>query len=410
MKTLFVIGYVWPEPNSSAAGARMLQLIQSFQQRDYQVIYGSPAAPSEHAIDYAQHKIETVNIELNNASFDDYIQGLNPDVVLFDRFMMEEQFGWRVEKYCPNTLRILDTEDLHCLRQARQSQAKGNDRIVLDVSLDSLLSDVAKREVASIFRCDLTLMISRAEMAILQNTFQVPQQQIYYLPFMVQSSSRIHQSFDNRHHFVSIGNFRHEPNWDAVLQLKNKVWPTIRKALPQAELHVFGAYPPKKATQLHNPKQGFWVKGWCEDALAELEKARVLLAPLRFGAGLKGKILDAAQAGLPSVTTSIGVEGLPRTTCEVSDDWDEFAEKAIELYSNPNQWQRLQSACDAFVQQEFDWSTHHPKFQDRIDTLLADPNAHRQPLFVSAMLRHHTLKSTQYMAQWIEAKNKLANH
>lgn len=410
MKTLFVIGYVWPEPNSSAAGARMLQLIQSFQQRDYQVIYGSPAAPSDHAIDYAHHNIETVNIELNSASFDDYIQGLNPDVVLFDRFMMEEQFGWRVEKYCPDALRILDTEDLHCLRQARQSQAKGNDRIVLDVSLDALLSDVAKREVASIFRCDLTLMISRAEMAILQDTFQVPQQQIHYLPFMVQPQSRIHQSFDNRHHFVSIGNFRHEPNWDAVLQLKNKVWPTIRKALPQAELHVFGAYPPKKATQLHNPKQGFWVKGWCEDALVELEKARVLLAPLRFGAGLKGKILDAAQAGLPSVTTSIGVEGLPRTTCEVADGWDEFAEKAIALYSNPNQWQRLQSACDAFVQQEFDWSTHHPKFQDRIDALLADPNAHRQPLFVSAMLRHHTLKSTQYMAQWIEAKNKLANH
>ena len=112
MKTLLIIGYVWPEPNSSAAGARMLQLIECFQQAGFSIEYASPAAPSEHAIDYQTYGITTAKIELNSTSFDDYLIKLNPHTVMFDRFMMEEQFGWRVEKHCPQALRILDSEDL----------------------------------------------------------------------------------------------------------------------------------------------------------------------------------------------------------------------------------------------------------------------------------------------------------
>ena len=116
MKKLLVIGYVWPEPNSSAAGARMLQLLDSFAQQGYAITYASPAQASPHAVDLAELNIDAVEIELNNQSFDEFIQTLEPNAVLFDRFMMEEQFAWRVEKHCPNALRILDTEDLHCLR------------------------------------------------------------------------------------------------------------------------------------------------------------------------------------------------------------------------------------------------------------------------------------------------------
>ena len=109
---------------------------------------------------------------------------------------------------------------------------------------------------------------------------------------------------------MAIGNFLHAPNWDATLQLKQIIWPEIRKTIPDAQLHVYGAYASEKVLQLHNPKEGFYVKRRAEDAKEVISKAKVLLAPLRFGAGLKGKFIDAMQCGTPSVTTQIGAEAM----------------------------------------------------------------------------------------------------
>ena len=147
---LLIIGFVWPEPKSSAAGTRMLQLIEVFQQEGYKIVFASPCAKSDNAFNLEAIGVTQVSIELNNASFDDYIKQLNPEIVMFDRFMMEEQFGWRVTEHCPNALKILDTEDLHCLRKGRQQAYKEGG--VFDKTY--LLSDVAKREIASIYRCD----------------------------------------------------------------------------------------------------------------------------------------------------------------------------------------------------------------------------------------------------------------
>lgn len=412
MKNLLIIGYVWPEPNSSAAGSRMLQLIKCFQSDGYLITFASPAAPSDHAIDYEHFAITTKAIELNNSSFDEYIQHLQPDVVMFDRFMMEEQFGWRVEQHCPNAIRLLDSEDLHCLRFARQALAKQQPNTVIkDVPKRALFSDHAKREIAAILRCDLTITISQYEMEMLTSIFGVPADTLEYIPFMLENIQvNTQHDFDERQHFVSIGNFRHEPNWDAVLQLKHTIWPMMRKQLPKAQLHVYGAYPPKKATQLHNEKQGFFVKGWCEDAFDVLSSARVLLAPLRFGAGLKGKLLDAAQCGLPAVTTSIGAEGLfsaeTQAIALVSDDFTEFANMACQLYENQPAWNEKQHACLDFLENGFAWNTYSKQLIQRLHEIHDNLDDHRLNNFTGSMLRHHSMKSTQYMAQWIEAKNK----
>ena len=413
MKKLLVIGYVWPEPNSSAAGSRMLQLLSCLQQDGYQITYASPAQSSEHAVDLVALDIEPVSIEINNSSFDGFITRLQPTAVLFDRFMMEEQFAWRVEKHCPHALRILDTEDLHCLRLARQQQAKHNQAFVVNQVADhQLYSDTAKREIAAILRCDLSLMISEVEMQILQQRFRVPQHILAYVPFMLDApSEQPLPGFAQRQHFVSIGNFRHEPNWHAVLYLKQEIWPRIRKQLPQAQLHVYGAYPPKKATQLHNEKQGFHIKGWVDDAQQMLSNGRVLLAPLRFGAGLKGKFVDAASCKLPSVTTSIGREGLfqqrQHETLLCSDDPQEFAQLAVNLYDDAALWYSLHDNCHDFIRQRFNKKAHAALLLKRLAEIEQDLAEHRLSNFYGAMLRHHSLKSTQYMAQWIEAKNKL---
>src|SRR5690606_24068137 len=112
---------------------------------------------------------------------------------------------------------------------------------------------------------------------------------LFYCPFLSPPPADLNAlpGFAAREHFIAIGNFRHEPNWDSVLWLKHQLWPLIRRRcaplsdrLP--ELHIYGAYPPPKATQLHNPKEGFHIKGWAEDAGEVMRQARVCLAPLRF--------------------------------------------------------------------------------------------------------------------------------
>ena len=161
-KQLLIIGAVWPEPNSTAAGTRMLQLIRLFLAAQYRITFASASAESSHRFPLEDLEVTLQNIELNHTSFDVFVEKLKPDTVLFDRFVMEEQFGWRVAKKCPEALRILDTEDLHCLRSARQQAVKAQKTF----ELTDLHSDIAFREIASIYRCDRSLMISPFEMEL----------------------------------------------------------------------------------------------------------------------------------------------------------------------------------------------------------------------------------------------------
>lgn len=441
-KTLLIIGYVWPEPKSSAAGSRMIQLIELFQKNQWYITFASPAKLGEHKTDLTSLGITEQQIELNNSNFDDFLHTLQPGLVIFDRFMMEEQFGWRVAKVTPNAIRILNTEDLHSLRACRQQLIKDYLKTqpdVVDLASLSLTdqawlfqnmaaNDLTKREIAAIFRSDITLMISEFEMALLQDAFQVPASQLVYLPFLYAKLSKLAKqnlpTWSQRNHFISIGNFRHEPNWDAVLWLKESIWPLIRKQLPQAELHIYGAYPPPKATALHNEKQGFLVKGWADDAFEVIQNSRVLLAPLRFGAGIKGKLAEAQLNRTPSVTTLIGAESM---FSQNHSDWpgaianntQDFANAAIELYQNKTLWQEKSisplpqnDSADTIKPYQDKQNTidYGQGLLDKIDGLsseLSQLNKHRNQHFIGAMLNHHHHKSTQYMAQWIEAKNRI---
>ena len=429
LQKLLIIGYVWPEPNSSAAGTRMMQLINLFQQHGWEITFSSPAKLGEHKQNLTELGIKEQNIELNSTSFDQFLKSLQPDAVLFDRFMMEEQFGWRVEEHAPQAIRILNTEDLHSLRACRQhivkAELKQNRHVFNMASLaltdknrlfsEMAISDIAKREIASIFRSDTTLMISDFEMSLLKEKFQIPENELFYLPFIYASLGMEKlPEYEVKQHFVSIGNFRHDPNWDAVLWLKESIWPKIRQQIPNAELNIYGAYPPPKATALHNPKQGFLVKGWAEDAFKVIQDARVLLAPLRFGAGIKGKLAEAMLNGTPSITTPIGSEGMYNPDKEswpgmVAETAEEIANQAIALYQNKELWQEKQTIGFELAEQYFVNSGANEEraeqFIDGLNKMRLDLDNRRNENFIGAMLNHHHHKSTKFMAQWIEAKN-----
>ncbi|MBQ4829715.1 glycosyltransferase [Alteromonas sp. MMG017] len=444
-----VIGYVWPEPNSSAAGQNMLALINQFLSLGHSVTFMTAAADSVHKADLSNLGVSSEAVALNCSSFNERIAQLQPDVVIFDRYMTEEQFSWRVKDACPRAIRILNTEDLHSLRQARHDAVKTQDnalRANKETVTSPLLTNIAsaakeadyntplaQREIAAILRCDLTLVISRTEYALLTNHYQVPAKQLYYHPLNVATVDGGIPNFEKRTDIVTIGNFRHAPNWDSVLQLKQTVWPAIKKALPQANLHIYGAYPPKKATQLHNPKSGFYLDGWADNAHDVIANARLLIAPLRFGAGIKGKILEAMRCETPTLTTWVGAEGIAdvnssaarltsNTSLDITEEaansptqpaWggaicdtaEDFAKHAVRLYNNEEEW-ALASKLGVALFNTFEDDKESETLAERVSIMASDVEAHRKHLFLQGLLWHQTLNASKYMSQWIEAKNQ----
>ena len=410
MKKVLIIGFVWPEPTTTAAGTRMLQLISIFKEYGLEIHFVSTAAKTTQSYNFDKDGIKTSTIELNNTSFNDFIIDFNPDIVLFDRYLTEEQFGWRVSENCPNALKILDTEDLHFLRSAREKSFRKS--IELNNSL--INNDSAKREIASIYRCDLTLIISIYELELLNTTFKIDSNLLCYIPFLLEEIPKVkfaeYPSFNERIDFMTIGNFKHKPNLEAVKTLKKNIWPKIKLKLPKANIHIYGAYGNSESiAQLHNKKEGFLIEGWIDSKEMAFLNARICLAPLQFGAGLKGKLIDAMLFGTPSITTAIGAEGiqvgLPWAGF-IENDFNNFIEKAIELYQNEEIWVQKQQNGIHIINSNFSKKKFGTELISKVESIFNDLENHRNQNFIGSMLLHHTLKSTKYMSKWIEEKNK----
>ena len=178
-----MISYVWPEPQSSAAGLRDLNLIEGLRQAGHEVIIASAAQNEPGRIlceQWAREKpgVSVHPILLNDSSFDLWIARLRPELVVLDRFVTEEQFGWRVRESSPESLLVLDTQDLHFLRASREAALRKSLREGSWSRVDSGIprewdADLVCRELASIHRVDLTWLVSGDERRILEQEFAV---------------------------------------------------------------------------------------------------------------------------------------------------------------------------------------------------------------------------------------------
>ena len=407
-KTLLVIALVWPEPASTAAGVRMMQLLQVFKNQGYRITIASAAAKSEYSADMVALGYETAEIKMNDSSFDVFVKDLNPDVVLFDRFLTEEQFGWRVADNCPQALRVLDTEDLHSLRHVREQCFKKEIPFTTDAWL---ADDKTKREIASIYRCDLSLIISSYEMELLNEVLKIDKSLLLLLPFMVNEigNDTSWKTFEQRQDFIFIGGGKHAPNIDAVKCLKSMIWPLVHKQLPEATMHIYGAYLPQQLLEMHNPKEKFLVHGRADHVDDVMQNTRVCLAPLRFGAGIKGKLLSAMQNGTPSVTTTLGAEGMHGIldwNGYIENDHSAFVEAAVRLYTKKEAWQTAQDQAKTLINTLYNKTSLESILANSIAQLQKNIAAHRKQNFIGSLLQHQTMIATKFMSKWIEEKNK----
>lgn len=255
------------------------------------------------------------------------------DLALLSFFNVAEQYLPLIRAHSPLTRVVVDTVDVHHVRERRGAELTG-DPVALAAA-----ERTRQREQAIYRAADAIVAVSRQDAeAITALAPEVP-------TFVV---SNVHRpvaespGFDARNGLVFVGGFPHAPNVDAVLHFHREAWPLIRSSLPHVPLTLVGNRPPAEVIALAG--DGVTVTGWVPDVAPYLDAARVSIAPLRYGAGVKGKIGEALSHGLPAVTTSIGAEGMGLVDGEhalIADDPSEFAAAVVRLYLDRELWVRV---------------------------------------------------------------------
>jgi hypothetical protein len=213
---------------------------------------------------------------------------------------------------------------------------------------------------------------------------------------------------------VFIGNGLHAPNVDAVRLLKKTLWKPIREALTEhgvedAELHIYGAYLPQEVTQFDNPRERFRVMGKADDVSETLQRYRCNLAPLRFGAGLKGKVSDGWMVGTPCVATPIAAEGMVtegQFGGVIEETLERYPQRVVDLYTDKELWNTAQATGREVVTSLYSQTTNARLFQERLARLTQEATRLRQQNIVGSLLWYHGLRSTEFFSRWIEAKNQ----
>jgi glycosyltransferase involved in cell wall biosynthesis len=249
-----------------------------------------------------------------------------------------------LREYAPDVMTVYDTVDLHWLREARQAAAAlGTDELVLSPKALA----IRELEHAMIRATDATVVVTETELARVSQ--DLPGTTLHVLP--IGNHIRVTVlPVDARSGILFVGGFVHPPNVDAALLLAQEVMPLVWRELPGVKLTIAGAHPPPQLQQLSS--RLIEVPGWVEDLDPLLGSSRALVAPLRYGAGLKGKVTQALAEGLPVVTTPIGAEGLDAVDGEqilIGSGVAELAAQTVTVLTDDSLWQRLSSAGQLLI-------------------------------------------------------------
>lgn len=255
------------------------------------------------------------------------------DIVVLSRPYIAAKHIDAVRAFAPRALVVFDTVDLHFLREERMAE--------IEASATARAAAKARRdeELGLINGADVTLVVSDVERALLQEL--VPQARVMVL-------SNIHEPipggkpYAEREGLVFIGGFQHPPNTDAVLWYAREILPRVREQLPGVTTYIVGSKVPSTIIALAAPD--FVVTGFVPDVSPYFAGCRVSIAPLRYGAGVKGKVNLAMSWGLPVVATAPAVEGMHLTDGEdvlAADDPEAFAAAIVRLYRDEVLWSRL---------------------------------------------------------------------
>ncbi len=268
----------------------------------------------------------------------------------------------QVRRFMPSAKVLFFTSDLHFLREARKAELSGR-------KADTIKAEITRRdELLVAVKSDCCIVHSAVEQALLARELPSTPVELYGWSIDVVGRG---EPFNRRRDFVFLGGYQHPPNVDAVLHFVEDIFPLIKTRIPDAKFYVLGSHPPPELQRLAS--DDIIITGFVPDLGPCLGKCRVGVAPLRYGAGIKGKIAMMMSHGLPVVTTTMGAEGMNLAHEQevlIQDDPRAFADEAVRLHGDAALWERLSAAGLEVVDRQY---SHKASIQ-RIKEILQTTN------------------------------------
>jgi len=330
-----------PQPDRDSASLRQYNLIRMLLDEGVHVVF--VPTRREHG-GAATEALQALGGEVWYAP---YLDGVAPwlrahgarfDVVMMVRYHVAHECLPLLRSFAPQARTVFDTVDLHYLRERRGAEIAG------DAGLLRNAERTRARELAVMDQVDVTVLVSAAEREQLR--IDAP-------GATVELISNLHEvagagpDWAERRDLVFVGGFRHPPNLDAMQWFIGDVFARIRAQLPGIRFHCIGAAVPDSLRELAATQPGVEIHGFVPDVVPYMDGVRIAVAPLRFGAGVKGKVNLSMAHGQPVVATTCGVEGMHLRDGEdvlVADDAEAFAQAVVRLYQNEALWRRLSTA------------------------------------------------------------------
>jgi putative sugar O-methyltransferase len=355
-----------PTPDQRSGSIDAINIIKILQDFGFRTTF-VPENNFAHRGTYTNH-LQAMGVEAIYRPYYENIRDLilekdrNFDLVIICRADIAHRHLDLILKLIPTARIVFNTVDLHFLREMRWAELSGQPELA------EKARRVRESELASIRKADATIVLTNDEADIVRR--EVPNAIVHVIPLVRNPTDlRLAGPFASRSGVVFVGTYEHPPNADAVSYFVRDIWPLVRRRLPLVVFRIIGSGVTPDIQALAG--NGVEIVGHVVDLDAVLGQSRVAVAPLRYGAGMKGKILSALLVGLPTVTTSIGTEGFGVTPGEeilVEDDPQQFADAVVRLYTDEDTWTRLSKNGLKFSRTNFSLDIA----RDKVQNLLSD--------------------------------------
>lgn len=349
-KRALVLDATTPEPDKDAGSLTCFELMRALQANGYKVSF--LAESNLLYLPEASGALQRAGIEVGYAPYTSSVtswleaNGADIDVVLIFRNGVAARQMADVRKHCPNATVIFHSSDLHFLRLQREAELAG------DAKLLRVAGETRRSELGIIRGADATIVHSTFEERLLLEV--APGANIATFPWILDPKG-CKTPFDQRRDIAFLGGYRHPPNADAVRHFVEAIWPRIHAANPQMRFIIAGSEMPPDLAALDG-KNNIVAMGYVADLDALFEKIRLTVAPIRYGAGIKGKVAMSFAYGVPSVLTSCAAEGMELRDGDIAlihDDPAAFADAVLALYDDPARWAAMSADALTFVEKTY---------------------------------------------------------
>jgi len=299
-------------------------------------------------------------------SVEEYIKrnGKYFDIVILSRPHIAIKHLNSVKENCNRAKVIYDTKDLVYMREFRRAEIENNKKVL------KLAEASKKTEFYLAENSDLTLVVSPEEKKILLK--EDPKLNVEVLRHVLPIIEQPKKSFSEKKDLLYVGGFNHIPNIDGVIYFVNEIFPEVKKRLPGVRLYVVGSNPPHEVLSLKS--RDIIVTGFVKDLEPYFENCRVFVVPLRYGAGIKAKVIHSMIRGVPVVATPIGAEGIIEEVEEgkdilVADTREDFIEKVVSLYTDEKLWNILSESPLHYVEKNYSYEASRAKLKEILGKL-----------------------------------------